>query len=77
MNKIWNKIIGFKEGDRVRIIRVSEPYHKEEEKYYLGETGVIFKVLYKGKLLVVRLDKKKGEEVNKIFIATPEDLEYA
>jgi len=76
MKRVWKKIIGFREGDKVRIIGVSEPYHEEAEKYYLGKTGVIFKVLYKGKLLVVRLDKKK-EEVNKIFIATPEDLEYA
>ena len=72
--RVWNRILGFREGDRVRIVGVSQYLHKKGS-YFLGKTGVIIRVLYKGKLIVVKLDEKK-EGIDQAFIASPEDLEY-
>jgi len=69
--KVWNKIIGFKEGDKVRIVRASQYLDDEAKKFFIGRVGKIIRSLYRGKLLVVQIDGTK-----KAFVGIPDDLEY-
>ena len=71
MNKVWNKLIGFKEGDRVKIVRASQYLEEEAKKFFIGRTGRVIKSLYRGRLLVVQIEGTK-----KAFVGIPDDLEY-
>ena len=69
--RVWNKIIGFKEGDKVRIVRASQYLDDEAKKSFIGRTGKVIRSLYRGKLLVVQIEGTK-----KAFVGIPDDLEY-
>jgi len=65
---IWKRILGFKVGDKVKIVSCSK-YSKVHWKYFLGRRGTIKlekRVSYKN------LMKTFYEG----FVASPEDIEY-
>ena len=70
--KVWGRILGFKEGDRVRIVRASQYVDREARKYFIGRTGTVIRSLYRGRLLVVKLDKVTRALA---FVGIPDDLE--
>jgi len=77
MNKgtrIWSRILGFKEGDRVRIVGTSQYTIREAREYFLGKTGTVIRSLYHGKLLLVALDEP--DEYKTAFVGIPDDLEH-
>jgi len=77
---IWKRILGFKVGDKVKIVSCSK-YSKVHWKYFLGREGTIDKILFEERLIIVKLEKRVSyknlmKTFYEGFVASPEDIEY-